>query len=128
MNIKVAEVRDIESDPSRSGRVKIRIYGEQNDEKVIPDKDLPWALPIQPITSAGNNRIGVMPHGLLVGSRVLITYLAEDTAQQFPIIIGSFSRAIVPLVEGIQSSLDPETGNQTPEETRIAPDHPAGII
>lgn len=121
MILKIGEVRNIEDDPSKSGRVKVRIYNEQHDETTIPDEDLPWALPIQPITSAAYNGVGVTPHGLLVGSRVIVAYLPDDHSQQYPLILGSFSRAFEPIVEGIQRQ-DPETGNQSPDEQRQAPD------
>lgn len=121
MKMFMAEVRDIENDPSKSGRVKVRIYNYQNDEQAIPDEDLPWALPLQPVTSAAYNGIGVAPHGLLVGSRVLLAYLPDDTSEQYPIILGSFSRAFAPTVSGIQKSQDPSTGGVGAD---LAPDHP----
>lgn len=124
MIIKVAEVRNIEDDPSKSGRVKIRLYNEQNDESTIPDDALPWALPLQPITSAAFNGVGSTPHGLLVGSRVMVTYLPEDVSQQYPIILGTFSRAFEPTIQGIQRGQDQETGNREPETERSAPDSP----
>jgi hypothetical protein len=125
MSIKMyfAEVRDIENDPTRSGRVKVRIYNHQNDERAIPDEDLPWALPLQPTTSAAFNGIGISPHGLLVGSRVLVGFTQEDKSEQYPIIFGSFSRAMAPPVEGVQNNPDPLTGGVS---GKLAPDHPAG--
>jgi hypothetical protein len=88
-----AEVRNVKDDPTKSGRVRIRIYGHHDDEQNIKDDDLPWALPLQPITSAATNRIGIIPTGLRVGSRVMITFLENDIAEQYPIILGSFARA-----------------------------------
>jgi hypothetical protein len=119
-----AEVRDIENDPSKSGRVKVRIYNNQNDEQAIPDKDLPWAVPLQPVSSAAFNGVGITPHGLLVGSRVLVGYLPDDKSEQYPIIFGSFSRAFAPSVKGIQSNPDPSTGGTEGDK---APDHPVGV-
>ena len=87
-----AEVRNIKDDPTKSGRVRIRIYGHHDDEQNIKDDDLPWALPLQPITSAATNRVGIIPTGLRVGSRVVVTFLENDTAEQYPIILGSFAR------------------------------------
>jgi hypothetical protein len=123
MYLKVffGEVRDIENDPTRSGRVKVRIYNDQNDETNIPDEDLAWAMPLQPITSAAFNGVGIAPHGLLVGSRVLVGFMPDDRAQQYPIIFGSFSRAYAPTVEGIQRQPDPVTGGEAGD---TAPDHP----
>ena len=90
-----AEVRNI-MDPLKSGRVQIRIYGLHDDEKAIKDENLPWALPLQPSTSAATGKIGTMPTGLLVGSRVIVSFLKNDTAQQYPIIFGSFARGGMP--------------------------------
>lgn len=86
----IAEVRNL-MDPWESGRVQIRIYGRHDNEQDIEDDDLPWAMPLQPITSAATNRIGISPTGMLVGSRVYGTFL--DEAQQYPVIIGTFARA-----------------------------------
>jgi hypothetical protein len=90
-----AEVRNI-MDPLKSGRVQIRIYGLHDDEKTIKDADLPWALPLMPSTSASTGKVGVIPTGLIVGSRVIISFLKNDTAQQYPIIFGSFGRGGMP--------------------------------
>jgi hypothetical protein len=94
--IKIAEVRNFEEDPTKSGRVKVRIYGENNDDQMVKDEDLPWAMVMQPVTSAATSRIGVSPSGLVVGSRVIITYMPEDEAQLYPIILGSIARGDLP--------------------------------
>jgi hypothetical protein len=88
----VAEVRNIKDDPTKSGRVQIRMYNHHDDEQNVKDEDLPWALPIQPITSAATNRVGVIPTGMRVGSRVVVSFLENDTAEQYPIILGTYSR------------------------------------
>lgn len=90
-----AEVRDIK-DPLKSGRVKVRVYGLQDNEQDVSDEHLPWAMPIQDITSAATAKVGKAPVGLLVGSRVIVTYLTTDTGKQHPLIIGSFARAAEP--------------------------------
>ena len=87
----LAEVRDIK-DPLKSGRVKVRIYGLQDDEQDVKDENLPWAMPIQDVTSAATAKVGKAPVGLLVGSRVIIAYLASDTARQHPLVLGSYAR------------------------------------
>lgn len=96
MTFKVAEVRNFKDDPTRTGRVKVRIYNENNDTDQVKDDDLPWAVVMQPITSAATNKIGIVPSGLRVGSRVLITYLPDDTAHLYPIVIGSIPRGDLP--------------------------------
>jgi len=90
----LAEVRDIENDPSSSGRVKVRIYGQHNNEQKIKDDHLAWAAPLQPCTSAALGGIGITPVGLRVGSRVIVTYLADDVHKQYPIVLGSVSRSV----------------------------------
>jgi len=90
-----AEVRDI-MDPLMSGRVKVRMYGIQDDEGKTKDDNLPWALPLQPVTSAATGKVGVTPVGLMVGSRVVISYLDNDHAEQYPIVLGSYGRGAMP--------------------------------
>jgi hypothetical protein len=91
----IAEVRDIK-DPLKSGRVKVRVYNYQDDEQYIKDDHLPWAIPLQPVTSAATGRVGIVPVGLEVGSRVIVGYHMDDSLQQYPIIFGSFSRGALP--------------------------------
>jgi hypothetical protein len=98
----MAEVRNFEDDPTKSGRVKVRIYNEYNDEQAVKDDDLPWALVVQPSTSAATAKLGHAPHGLRVGSRVLVTFLPHDHAKQYPIVLGSLPRGDMP--EGHEDS------------------------
>ena len=125
LDLKIAEVRNIEDDPTKSGRCKIRIYTENDDEQQIKDDDLPWAVPLQPITSAATAKIGISPSGLLVGSRVLITYLSTDINKQYPIILGSVGRAALPSNDGVRSDSDDRTSLADIPEKDIAPDNPA---
>lgn len=92
---EIAEVRNIK-DPMKAGRVQVRIYGKNDDEQEIKDEDLPWAVSVMPSTSASTARIGTIPVGLLVGSRVLIAYASNDPEKQYPFILGSFHRAGAP--------------------------------
>lgn len=87
-----AEVRDI-MDPLHSGRVKVRLYSHMDDEQNIKDDHLPWAMPLLPITSASTAKIGTIPTGLVVGSRVVVAYMDDDIAEQYPVVMGSFPRA-----------------------------------
>ena len=71
--IGVVEDRD---DPEMMGRVKVRIFGYHSDDKILlPTSDLPWAIPIQPITSAGMSGVGVTPLGPLYCEHLKITHL-----------------------------------------------------
>jgi hypothetical protein len=89
---EIAEVRNIK-DPMKAGRVQVRIYGKNDDEQDIKDEDLPWAVSVTPITSASTGKVGIVPVGLLVGSRVLIAYASNDPEKQYPFVVGSFHRA-----------------------------------
>lgn len=93
---EIGEVRNFQDDPTKSGRVKIRIYNRQNDEQEVKDEHLPWASVLQPTTSAATSKLGVIPHGLRVGSRVLCIYMPWDTAKQYPIVLGSLPRGDMP--------------------------------
>lgn len=96
----IAEVRKFKEDPTKSGRCKVRIYNQHNDEQEIDDKDLPWASVLHPITSAATAKVGISPSGLKVGSRVLCCFLPDDTARQYPIILGSLARGDKPVGGG----------------------------
>ncbi|CAB4181086.1 Protein Gp5, N-terminal OB-fold domain containing protein [uncultured Caudovirales phage] len=84
---KVVNVKD----PDQSGRVQVRIFGKHDDEKNIPDKDLPWAMPLQPVTSPAIGKLGTAPLGLVKDSKVMGFW--ADSDQQYPIIMGSFGKA-----------------------------------
>ena len=52
------------NDPMKLGRVRVRVLGIHTDDKTqIKTEDLPWAFPMQPITSAAMNGIGQTPIG-----------------------------------------------------------------
>ena len=72
----IGEIRNI-MDPYASGRYQIRVYGNHNDEQNIQDQHLKWAHFIQHAGSAATSKIGILPTGPIVGSRVYGTYLDE---------------------------------------------------
>ena len=43
-------------DPKKQGRVQVRVHGLHDNETLIPDKDLPRALPRVPINSGASYR------------------------------------------------------------------------
>lgn len=94
-----AEVRDI-MDPMKSGRVKIRQYKRQDNEQLVKDEQLAWAIPLMPPTAASTAKLGSSPVGLRVGSRVMVMYQDDDPSQQYPIILGAFQRAGSPKSKG----------------------------
>lgn len=78
-------------DPEKLGRCKVRVFGYHTDSRVLlPTKDLPWAIPIQPITSAGISGLGSSPLGPVEGSWVLGFFLDGEDMQQ-PAMLGTIS-------------------------------------
>ena len=113
------------NDPDQEGRVQVRIHGYMDDTTNIPDSALPWAKPLQPISSAGHNKIGKTPVGLVVGSTVSGIY--QDDDRQYPIILGVISKAGNPASGTTQNGAEtllPGT-NSTPLGGRPATGTPA---
>ena len=79
------------NDPLKSGRVRIRWFGIHDDEKQIPDKDLPWAHPAAGISSASLNHVGMSPTGVMAGSTVYGESVDRD--KQIYVYSGSLPRA-----------------------------------
>jgi hypothetical protein len=78
------------NDPLKLGRCQVRIVGLHTEDKTrLPTKDLPWAFPVSPITSAGVSGIGSTPIGPVEGSWVLIMFMDPD--QQLPIMMGTLN-------------------------------------
>tara|TARA_B100000953_G_scaffold292502_1_gene279794 strand:+ start:220 stop:1113 length:894 start_codon:yes stop_codon:yes gene_type:complete len=81
-------------DPMCLGRCKVRIAGlhtekmELGVEEGIPVTDLPWAHPMQPITSAAMNGIGTTPLGPVEGTWV-VGFFRDGEACQEPIMMGT---------------------------------------
>lgn len=85
----IGVVEDV-NDPLRLGRCRVRVLGVHSENKeMIPTGDLPWAIPLNPVTSASINGIGQTPTGLLPGSWVMVFFRDGKSAQQ-PVIMGSF--------------------------------------
>ena len=112
----VVEDRD---DPALMGRYRVRILGHhtQNKEK-LPTEHLPWAIPMQPISSAAISGIGTSPTGLVEGSAVM-GFFADGEEGQIPIIMGSFGvtshlpredddGAVIPFDRSIVGFYDPK--------------------
>lgn len=79
------------NDPLFLGRCKVRIFGYHTHEKsVLPTTDLPWAMPMQPITSAAVSGIGRTPTGPVEGTWVVGFFADGDDCQQ-PIMMGTFA-------------------------------------
>ena len=76
------------NDPLKLGRCQVRIVGLHTDDKqILPTEELPWAYPMQPVTSAAMNGIGWTPVGPVPGTWVVLVFRDEDCQQ--PIMIGT---------------------------------------
>lgn len=77
------------NDPLRMGRCKVRIFGIHSDSReLLPTSELPWAIPIQPVTSAAISGIGQSPIGPIPGTWVLLIFIDGSDMQQ-PAMIGT---------------------------------------
>ena len=81
-------------DPMKLGRMKVRIAGLHTEKRElgltegIPIEDLPWAHPMQPLTSAAMNGIGTTPLGPVEGTWVVGFFRDGENAQE-PIVMGT---------------------------------------
>ena len=79
------------NDPEKLGRCRVRIFGYHiEDTNLLPTNELPWALPMQPITSAATSGIGSSPVGIVTGSWVVGFFLDGEDGQQ-PVIMGTIA-------------------------------------
>lgn len=75
-------------DPLNLGRCQVRIVGlHTHDKAQLPTADLPWAYPMQPVTSAAMNGIGYTPIGPVEGTSVVIMFTDVDLQQ--PVMLGT---------------------------------------
>ena len=70
------------NDPQELGRVKVRVYSIHTENKDdLPCEDLPWAMVVQPITSAAISGVGRSPTGIVEGTWVYGVFLDEGEYQ-----------------------------------------------
>ena len=76
------------NDPACLGRCQVRVVGlHSENKKDLPSELLPWAFPMQPVTSAAMNGIGHSPTGPVEGTWVIIMF--RDEEKQQPIMLGT---------------------------------------
>ena len=76
-------------DPLYLGRCRVRILGWHTDNKVeMPTESLPWAFPVQPITSAAQTGVGISPTGPVEGTWVVGFFRDGEDAQE-PVFFGT---------------------------------------
>ena len=85
----IGTVEDI-NDPLKIGRVKVRCYNIHSISKSdISTEHLPWAIPIQSISSAAQSGVGISPTGIHVGTTVIGFF--ADTQFQVPMVLGTLA-------------------------------------
>ena len=102
--IGVVEDRD---DPLKLGRVKVRCYGIHTDIKSdISTDDLPWAIPLMPVTSASISGVGISPTGPVEGTWVFGLFL-DGSGLEEPMILGTMVGAPTDLPNTTYGFSDP---------------------
>lgn len=90
MKIFIGVVED-RKDPLKLGRCRVRVTGiHTSNSAELPSRDLPWATPIQPITSAAVSGIGTSPVGPVEGTWVTLFFLDGDD-MQVPVMLGTIA-------------------------------------
>lgn len=84
-----AQVKDL-NDPDMLGHVKIRVHGSHDN---VPDEDLLWAIPINPIQSASLLGVGISPTGIEIDSWVFGFY-ADGVEANLPVIVGTIAQLL----------------------------------
>lgn len=114
-------------DPLKLGRCRVRILGfHTEDKKEIPTDRLPWAFPIQPITSAAISGIGHSPTGLVPGSWV-VGFFRDGANAQEPVILGSIGGIPEDKADNRKGFNDPRTMDQltcVPKDEFVIQEYP----
>lgn len=107
------------ADPLKAGRCQVRIFGDHTANKEeLPTKDLPWAIPMMPITSASMSGKGSAPLGPIEGTWVVGWYL-DGPDKQIPMMVGTISASSIPVeLTQAQTKERPTITNPTEEEIR----------
>ena len=91
-------------DPQKLGRVRVRCLGYHTEiHEDLKTADLPWAHPINPITSATVSGIGQTPLGPVEGTWV-VGFFQDGADAQTPIVMGT--------LPGVPSSLPTKDGSK----------------
>jgi len=98
------------NDPKYLGRVRVRCLGLHTDDNIkLPTADLPWAHPMNPITSATVSGVGQTPLGVVEGTWVVGFFQDGEESQQ-PIIMGT--------LPGVPSYLPSDTLKENEDGTK----------
>lgn len=100
-------------DPLKIGRCQVRVVGLHTDDKtILPTEDLPWAYPMQPVTSAAVSGIGHSPVGPVPGTWVIIMF--RDPDLQMPIILGTLGG--IPQTKGGERAQEDSANGILPQD------------
>jgi predicted chitinase len=106
-------------DPLKLGRCQVRVIGIHTDDKtLLPTEDLPWAYPMQPVTSAAISGLGYSPTGPVPGTWVIVMFRDED--QQQPIILGTVGG--IPQTKAGSRAADDSNDSILPQEGGVLTD------
>ncbi len=84
-------------DPEFLGRCRLRIAGyHTSDKTILKTEDLPWAMPLLPMTSASMSGVGNAPVGPVEGTWVFGFFMDGEEAQ-IPIMLGTYPGKSLPL-------------------------------
>ena len=79
------------NDPEQLGRVKVRIFGVHGENTLdVPNRDLPWAHIVTPVTEGGSSGIGANV-GIKPLAQVYGIFL-DGQNSQVPLVIGSIPK------------------------------------
>ena len=102
----IGVVEDID-DPKQLGRMKVRCVGYHTENKNgLSTANLPWATPMQPVTSAAMQGIGQSPTGIVQGTHV-VGFFRDGVEAQDPIIMGTLGGIPQSVPKGIEGFEDP---------------------
>lgn len=84
-------------DPEFLGRCRLRIAGyHTSDKTILKTEDLPWAMPLLPMTSASMSGVGNAPVGPVEGTWIFGFFMDGEEAQ-IPIMLGTYPGKSLPL-------------------------------
>ena len=108
------------NDIAMAGRVKVRITGYHTaNRETLPVKHLPYAIPINSVTSAAMN--GIMENHQLVQGSTVIGFFADGDEGQIPMLLGTVAGNPMSHVEDGQP-----TGTTNPDNLRRGFTDPTG--
>jgi len=106
------------NDPIKLGRVRVRIYSHHTADKgMIKTEDLPWAQPLQQITSAAISDVGHSPTGIVEGTWCVGFWL-DGVEGQRPVVMGTL--AGIPLQGPAGSAGFNDPNEKYPRQERIS--------